>query len=64
MINKFFFKIKNVGLVPTLIITYNYFKSLLLSYFKKISYFPEPYEFVELDVIKNLNNYLQKKPLM
>ena len=60
MIYKFFIKIKKIGLIPTLIITYNYLKSSYYYYYKKISYFPEPYEFVESDIIKNLNKYIHK----
>jgi FkbM family methyltransferase len=60
MIYKFFNKIQKIGLIPTLQLTYNYLKSLYFFYYKKLSYFPEPYEFVELDVIKNLNNYIKK----
>ena len=60
MFTKLVLNFRNKGFIFTIKIIYYFIKEKVYNVFKKISYKPEPYEFVETDVINNLNYYIKK----
>jgi FkbM family methyltransferase len=61
MFTKLFLNLRKKGFIYTIKIIYYFFVEKVYNIFKKISYKPEPYEFVENDVVNNLNCYIKKQ---